>query len=148
MSEVSVASVRERSPCPACGEQRRRVRAYRESRVRDNLVGELVTTRARRRRFERDGCGRTHLETHPEVKGKFTVRFTRPLTAEVEDEHPGGVPPQEGGVAHAPGFGGSTSGRNRRVGGRRRAERSRRMSPHGRRRKHMTGSLSLSVTGL
>lgn len=55
--------------------ERRRVRTYRVSRVRDNPVEELVTTRVRpRNRFERDGCGRAHMETHPEVTGKFTVR--------------------------------------------------------------------------
>lgn len=33
--EATVETVREGSPCPWCGEERRRVRAYRTLRVRD-----------------------------------------------------------------------------------------------------------------
>ena len=33
----------------------------------------------RRRRFECDGCGRTHIETHPQVTGKFTAEYAGEL---------------------------------------------------------------------
>ena len=52
------------------------------------LVRDIPTRRRRtvlvwrRRRFECDGCGRTHVETHPQVRGKFTVEYAGELARE------------------------------------------------------------------
>lgn len=119
MPEVSVASVRERSPCQACGRSPggcgrigcRECGIIRWKswllRGRGAVTGLSAMGAAGRiwRRIRR--LRGVHCAVRPPVDGGGG-----------KDEHPGGVPPQEGGVAHAPGFGGSISGRNRRVGGR------------------------------
>ncbi len=82
--EAMVEAVREWSSCPWCGRVCRRVRAYRTLRVRDIPTRLLDTVLVwRRRRFERDGCGRTHIETHPAIEGKFTAQYARLLTESV-----------------------------------------------------------------
>ena len=71
--------VREGSVCPWCAQGHRRVRGWRTFRVRDipNRRRRTVLVWRRRRRFECGGCGRTHIETLPQVTGKFTLPSRR-----------------------------------------------------------------------
>ena len=103
--EATVETVRESSPCPWCGEECRRVRAYRTLRVRDipTRLSDTVLV-WHRRRFECDGCGRTHIETHPAVEGKFTAQYARQLTEAVNTSR------NIGAVALAAGVSWSTIG--------------------------------------
>ena len=78
--EAGVEAVRGWSRCPWCGAGRRRVRGYRPLRVRSvPLGGWLVVLVWRRRRFGCGGCGRTHVETDPQVTGKFTLEYAGEL---------------------------------------------------------------------
>ena len=78
--EVGVEGVEVWSVCPWCGAGCRRVRAYRTLRVRDIPTRRNRTVLVwRRRRFECGGCGRTHIETHPQVTGKFTLEYAGEL---------------------------------------------------------------------
>ena len=98
--EMAVEGVGESSPCPGCGEERRRVRAYRTLRVRDIPTRLLDTVLVwRRRRFECDGCGRTHIETHPAIEGRFTVQYARRLTDSVKMSKNVGAVAEAAGVA-------------------------------------------------
>ena len=81
--EAGVEAVREWSRCPWCGAGCRRVRGYRPLRVRSvPLGGWLVVLVWRRRRFGCGGCGRTHVETDPQVTGKFTTEYAGELARE------------------------------------------------------------------
>ena len=102
--EATVETVREGSLCPWCGEECRRVRAYRTLRVRDIPTRLSDTVLVRRRRFECDGCGRTHIETHPAIEGKFTAQYARQLTEAVNTSR------NIGAVALAAGVSWSTIG--------------------------------------
>ena len=78
--EVGVEGVEAWSVCPWCGAGCRRVRAWWTLRVRDIPTRRNRTVLVwRRRRFGCDGCGRTHIETDPQVTGKFTTEYAGEL---------------------------------------------------------------------
>ena len=100
--EVAVETVRGWSPCPGCGRECRRVRAYRVLRVRDIQTRLLDTVLVwRRRRFECIGCGRTHIETHPAIEGRFTAQYARFLTESVRKSNIWAVSKTSGVSWHA-----------------------------------------------
>ena len=71
------------SVCPGCGAVCGRVRGYRPQRVRDLPTrGQETVLVWARRRFECEGCGRTHVERHADIAGRFTERMARRLVSD------------------------------------------------------------------
>jgi len=104
---VGVVSTKKLSQCPHCGRSCRRVHDRRQRKIRDlEISGRRTVLLWTRRRYVCDGCGRRHMETHPQFLGGYDP----PAGAQAGprrpgDAHPGGVPPAPDQLAsdHGPG---------------------------------------------